>query len=262
MSDLDTNRVEQASRGSDRLFYPIFALAMAITVLFGFSFTYFIPLTSGEYPRQAPFLHVHGWSYFIWYALFLVQTILIASGRTSLHMLLGKLSIALAVVMTVTGFFVLFVRMDDAMQGGGDGFMDLLRFVGALMFSEMLLFAAFYAAAIVKAIKGKFDEHKRLMVVTSSVGLAAALSRDFIVIFGGALWTGPGGFIATNLFIVAAMIYDRLTYGQVHRIYWICLSLALGTELMLSPFEGNYIVAALHQAMATAGEFLRPFYIY
>lgn len=246
-------------RRHESLFYPAFALATAATAFLGFSFTYFAPMAAGTYPTVSPFLHIHGWSFFLWYLLFPIQAVLLAAGRYSHHMALGRLSLALATVMVVTGFFVLSVRMDDALDGG-PGFLALLRKSGPLILASLLLFAIFYAAAIRMALTGRMEAHKRLMVLASSAGLGAALFRIFVNLLGPVAWADTGWMLATNVFMLAAIAYDRAAYGRVHPVYWGGLALALVIEALVWPFPGNPVVPAVNSALATIGELVKFIY--
>lgn len=249
----------QGSR-SEHSFFLVFALATTATAFFGFAFTYFTPMFSGSYPDLSPFVHVHGWSFFAWYLLFPIQALLVTVRQTSLHMLLGRLSLGLVIVMVVTGIFVLAVRMDDALAGGGDQFMAFLRLVGSLIFSNVLLFAVFYGLGIRMALRGRFDAHKRLMVLASSAGLGAALFRISGVFFGAAEWANTAWVLATNAFMVAAMVYDRAAFGRVHPVYWKGLLAALIVEAALWPFPGNPIVPAVNLSLAALGSVVRVIY--
>lgn len=241
-------------------FYPTFALAAAAAAFFGFTFTYFAPMLAGTYPAVSPFVHIHGWSFFLWYVLFPVQALLLATRRYARHMLLGRLSLALAAVMVFTGFFVLAVRMDEALTGSGGGFLDFLRQVGPLILASLLLFAVFYAAAIRAALTGRMEAHKRLMVLASSSGLGAALFRIFVNLFGPVAWANSGWMLATNVFMLAGIAYDRLAYGRVHPVYWGGLAFALVVEALVWPFPGNPVVPAVNSALATIGQQVKFLY--
>lgn len=248
------------SRMSARLFYPVFALATLATALFGFTFTYFAPIASGTYPAVSPFVHVHGWSFFLWYLLFPAQALLLASGRHSHHMALGRLSLGLAAVMVITGLFVLTVRMDDALGGADVAFLAFLREVGGLILVSLLLFALFYAAAVRAALTGRMEAHKRLMVLASSAGLGAALFRIFGALFGSAAWADTAWALAANGFMLAGAAYDRAAHGRVHPVYWWGLAVALAMEALVWPFPGNPVVPALNSALASIGEPLKVLY--
>ena len=247
-------------RRPESLFYPSFALATAAAAFAGFAFTYFGPMLAGSYPAVSPFVHVHGWSFFLWYLLFPMQAALLATRRHRHHMAIGRLSLALAAAMIVTGLFVLTVRMDDALAGPGDGFLMFLRSSGGLVLSSLLLFALFYGAAIRAALKGRMEAHKRLMVLASSAGLGAALFRIFMVAFGPAGYAVSAWPLATNAFMVAAMIYDKAAHGRVHRVYWGGLAIALAVEALVWPFPGNPVIPPLNAALAAIGEQIRFVY--
>lgn len=246
--------------GADRVFFPAFALLTTATAFFGFTFTYFSPMLSGSYPDLSPFVHLHGWSFFIWYLLFPAQAFLIAFNRTKLHMMLGRLSVVLAAVMVLTGLFVLSVRMDDALAAPGDPFMVFLRLVGAQILLNVLLFALFYGVAIRMALTNRFEAHKRLLVLASSAGLGAALFRVFGFLFGPVEWANTGWVLATNGFMLLAMLYDRVTYGRVHPVYWAGFALAVVAEAALWPFPGNPMVSAVNSTLAGIGELVRFVY--
>lgn len=153
--------VAKAKRRSESIFYPLFALSTAVTILIGFGFTYFGPMASGNFAAVSVFVHVHGWSFFLCYLLFLLQAVLVAAGRYRHHMVLGRISVALACVMVVTGFFVLAVRMNDAVGGGESFFLKFLRRVRPLILLGLTLFTIYYAGAVRAALTGRMESHKR-----------------------------------------------------------------------------------------------------
>jgi uncharacterized membrane protein len=250
-----------APRGrSDSLFYPLFALAAAAAVFVGFGFTYFGPVAAGSFPQASPFVHVHGWSFFLWYLLFPLQAVLIARRGYKLHIALGRLSLVLATVMVVSGFFVLVVRVDEAMSGGDDFFLRFLRKVGPLVLSGLVLFSIFYAAAIRAALTGRMQTHKRLMLLASSAGLGAALFRIFMITWGPGWMADVGWALVTNVFMLAGAVYDRAVHGRVHPVYWSGITLALVAEALVWPFAGTPVVPAVNLALATIGQHVSYLY--
>ena len=155
-------------RGS---FYLWIALAISGTALLGFSFTYFGPLLRGHPPHLAAIVHLHGWSFFAFYGLLPVQVSLLRSGRISLHRTVGLASIALALVMVLTGLTLVGVQVNKALAPDGDPFW---RLVGPAVFATLVVFAAFYSAAILRRRQGAF--HKRLMILAATGALGAATS--------------------------------------------------------------------------------------
>ena len=72
----------------DRQFYTGMALAAAVVVFVGFAPTYFLRGSDQSTPLPT-YLHVHGFLFTTWIALFIAQTSLVAARRTDLHRRLG-----------------------------------------------------------------------------------------------------------------------------------------------------------------------------
>lgn len=222
------------------------AVAIAATVFTGFWFTYFGPLFAGNRAPAAAVVHLHGWTFFAWYVLLVVQSALVHSRRLSLHRTLGGLSVALASLMVGTGLLVVGVRMADALNTG-DPFWSAS---GPAVFATLVLFAAFYVAAL--RMRRRSDWHKRLMIVASVGGMGAATFRLCMVLFGpgSAMWLG---LLGSNLFIVAGIVRDRLYDKRVHPAWWIGLSTCVVLEagvLLLTP---GPLGQALAHALAAIG---------
>lgn len=249
-----------SSRAAFKLFYPLLASTIGATAFWGFFYTYFGPIFGGVYQPVSVAVHVHGWSFLLWYLVFPLQTLLIASGHAGWHMALGKISLALAFAMLFTGLLVLSVRLKGAFAGASDGFSISLLSNGPLILASLVLFVVFYAVAIIAAVKGQFAEHKRLMVLASSAGLGAAVFRIFGVLIGFGPWTIATAVLATNIFVVVGMVYDKFRRGAVHRVYWLGLGIALGVELLVTPFPGNPVIVPINSAVAALAELLAVFY--
>jgi len=231
------------------------AVALSCTALTGFWFTYFGPLFRGEYPQVPPIVHLHGWTFFVWYALLTTQAGLIGSRRVTIHRALGLASTVLATVMITVGLIVSTVRVDMSLGPAGDPFWTLM---GVPIFSIWVLFTVFYAAAIY--CRRRAADHKRLMLLASAVALSAATFRIFVEIFGFEQWVAIVGTLAPNLFMVAAMIHDYRDVRKIHRVYlW-------GVPVMIGVVGGAFLLAmtpagvVVQQAVAWVGRLLRPFY--
>lgn len=199
----------------DRIFFSCFAIAMALSVIVGFAGTYYARLLS-----SAPLhtfggraftwlVHLHGAVFTSWVLLFIVQTALVASHRTKVHMRLGIAGGALAVVMVVLGV----ITASEAARAGTavPGTTPLQFF--AIPFFDMVLFGAFVSLALWNR-KNK-ETHKRLMVMAYISIIAASVAR-----WPGVLPLGPLGFYGfTMIFLVAAIVYDAITRRRVHPVY-------------------------------------------
>ena len=197
----------------DRLFYSTMAIALALAVFAGFARTYYLPLFSGGPSATIaglPFtrlVHVHGALFTAWALLFVVQTSLIAGQRVAIHRSVGIAGVALACAMVWAGGAM---RIWEArLLGGVD--MTASPTMLVLGMSDMLMFAAFVAAAVVW--RRNKEAHKRLMLLAYVCLLDAAVARI------PGMPSRYADYGLTLLPIAAGMTYDMLTRGRVHAVY-------------------------------------------
>jgi hypothetical protein len=234
--------------------YLWLCVATSFVAFFGFSFTYFGPGLAGEYPEVSPTVHVHGWTFFLWYLLLPLQAWLVASRRVSLHRSLGYASIALAVAMTFTGLIVIGTQMDLARQPDGSPFW---RFLGPGVFTTLVLFVVFYGLAL--RFRRKRELHKRMMLLASTGALGAAGFRILMEVIPGPV-AGVAGILLPNVIILAAIFLELRRGEGVHPVYrWgLPISvLAEGAVIFLTPTPAGQ---ALSSALAWLGVVLAPLY--
>lgn len=241
----------------DRVFYPALAILISATGFTGFAFTYFGPIIGGSYPSAGFPLHLHGWSFFLWYLLFPLQAVLIARGKYGHHRTMGLISVALVVLMTLTGVLVLTVRVEEAVRNGGP---PIWLHYGPLFLSNLILFVAFYTAAIVTAIRNRLEAHKRLIIVASAAGMGAGLARVIMITTGFHPLSIPAGTLGCSLFIIIGIAYDGFTRRAVHPVYWIGLAALLVLEISVLPQVSGDAGAWINQGLAAIGERLGVLY--
>lgn len=249
MGTLQTNR--------DHLFFPALAVLISAVAFAGFSFTYFGPIIGGRYPAAGAPLHLHGWSFFLWYLLFPLQAVLVAKGKYALHMTLGRLSVILVAAMVLTGILVLSVRVEEATRNGAP---QVWLLYGPLILSNLVLFVFFYAAAVSMALKNRLQAHKRLIVVASAAALGAGFSRLIMFLSGFHPLSLPIGVLSCSIFIVIGIVYDWLARRTVHPVYWIGLAVLFAVEVPLLPQVNGDVVAWINQGLAALGEHLGVLY--
>lgn len=233
------------------MFYPVIATTISVIAFAGFWFTYFAPIIDSSYPPAGAALHVHGWSFFLWYILFPAQAWLIWRRRISLHRTLGSISVLLVVLMTLTGLLVLSVRVDEAVRNGEP---RIWLMYGPLILSNLILFVSFYSAAIWMAARNRIESHKRLIVVASAIALGAGFFRLILFLSGFHPLSLPIGVLACSLFILAGIVHDLFTRGSVHRAYLIGLVAMLAVEVSLLPQVSEANVIWVNQWLASLGE--------
>ena len=247
-----------SARPGSRGFYPLLALAISGSVYWGFYYTYFGPVVGGQYPDVSPAVHVHGWSFFLWYLLFPFQAILMATGRRRLHFTLGGVSVVMAAVMTFTGLLVASVRIDQGLSAPRpDEFTAFWKHFGLLIFYSLILFVGFYATAI--ANRDRPEIHKRLMIIASASALPAAIFRIIVGLSGFYWlqtpgWVMPAAFFLPCIFILIGIAYDLVAFRSVHRVYLIGLPIVVSVYALGLGLAGTASGEAVSRFVALFSE--------
>jgi hypothetical protein len=179
---------------------------------------------------------VHGLSVFGWLALYLIQTILAATGRLADHRRHGLLAVVLATVSVVSGIFATL----EAARRGVDLSGDLVRWSGEsgfvasmiLPFGDILVFGGFVTAALL--YRRRPETHKRLMYFAIVGGFMAAP----LVHVMGHFAAPPGIMIVVPALLLASGIHDKIVRGRVHPVSWIAppliIVLSMARNIILS----------------------------
>ncbi len=227
------------------VFYPVIALAIALTAFVGFAFTYLGPLAAGTYPKASWSVHAHGIVYLTWCALLPVQAFL-ARHAFALHRALGVSSLVLVAAMAVLGFLVIGVKVREALLGEGPEFWKAF---GVPIAAGLVLFLSFYAAALLN--RSRPDWHKRLMITAAATVIAAATWRLWVGAFGFHDWAMPAALASTKLFIVAGMIHDLTTRRAVHPAWWVGLCVTAVVEGASLALVGTPLELPIARALAS-----------
>ena len=201
--------IDTRGGSASRRFYVSIALTLLAAVLVGFSRSFFLRPLFPDYqsPSEAIF-YVHGAAFTAWIILLVVQTSMVASGRTALHRRIGPFGVALAVLMIVLGALgaLIAARRPTGFTGVP---IPPLQFL-AIPFFDLILFASLVTLATV--MRRNAEAHKRLMLLATINLVTAAIAR-----WPGVLSAGPLAFFGlTDLFIVAIGIWDFRTRGRLH----------------------------------------------
>jgi hypothetical protein len=194
----------------DRPFYTGMAVAAAVVVVIGFGPTYFLR-ASYQSASLPTYLHVHGFLFTTWIALFIAQTTLVAARRTNVHRRLGWAMAVLAAVMVVVGTTAGIWSMRRQVDAG---FAQPARaFLTTPLFS-MVAFTGFVAAAIAR--RRDSQTHKRLMLLATISILDAAVARLPFEFLRTSHWNYLP---TTDMFLLAAILYDVASRRTVHQAY-------------------------------------------
>jgi hypothetical protein len=212
----------RSAERSERKFFLIMAIAMAATIVAGFSLN--LAMHRSTFAVPWPY-HVHAFIFMGWVALYLAQSFTIATGRRALHITLGKLGYVWIPAMTIAGVTIMTVV---ARTNGGPFFFAINEF----LISNVMLLGAFAATALWALRRRRHQGwHRRLLLASMAVltgpGLGRLLPMPLMIPYA---WTIS--FVASLVWIAIAMVYDVRRRGQVHPAYKWALAIYGGTFLV------------------------------
>jgi hypothetical protein len=194
----------------DRFFYTGMATAAVAAVFAGFARTYYI--RPQFHPSPLPlYLHVHGFVFTVWIALFVAQTTLVSVRRTDLHRRLGLAGVVWSVVMIAAAFAaaILYGRRNVAA-----GQADVARTFFAVPVFSMVVFVILVACAF--RWRRRPEIHKRLMLLATISILDAAVARWPIALVTATPWAY---YALTDIFIVVAVLYEAASRKRISAAY-------------------------------------------
>ena len=239
MATLAPGRI--AASGDDR-FFVTSALVMAALVFTAFS----VQLGMGRSSFGAPWLvHVHAVVFMGWVVIYVLQTVLAASGRRDLHRTLGWIAVAWVVAMVVLGtaVTVLMVR-----RGQAPFFFQPAQFV-LLNPAAVVTFAGLTWAAVIR--RRRTDWHRRLHYCGMANLLGPAFGR-LLPMPLLAPWAYESTFVGVLLFPLTAIVLERRRTGRVHRAWWVGTGVIVAATLVVEIVAYGPIGRPLYAAI-TAG---------
>lgn len=218
-------------RRSDRRLFLAAAIFFPLIVLIGFGRTYYFkPFMAGP-PVSSMLVHLHGGVMTAWVALFISQVWLIRSKNVRLHMKLGMLAIALAVLVVVVGFFT----AAAAVKFGSGSFppnIPPLSFF-AVPFFDLVMFVLLFGGAIYYRLNS--GNHKRLMLLTVLNFLPPALARlpiDSVQSLGPLVFFGIPALLAIGL-----VTWDTWRNGKLN------IAFLAGSIILIASFPLRLILS-------------------
>ena len=216
----------------DRWIYVFMAAWFIAIVLVGFIPDSIMKVGMVRAGARAPFplvLHMHAVVMGSFLLVLLAQTVLMATGRRTLHMQLGVIGAVLAAALVVVGFILAPTMYHQVWAGAHFGpppvrealapVVPLVENILLLQISAGLMFALFVTIGI-RARGRDAGLHKRMMFLAVALPLGAAISRIH--------WlpsTMPASPLSINLFVlltIAPMFaWDVIRNRRVHEAYWI-----------------------------------------
>jgi hypothetical protein len=169
----------------DRFFYSTAAAIMLLLTFIGFFAFYSAGKAAGGHeltPEIRGLVITHGVAITLWYVLFLVQSLLVASRNTRIHMKLGWSSVVLGVVIVGSGIPVAVrsAALNPGLAFFGMNYTDFLL----VMLVQLAAFAAFLWVGLLK--RKRPEVHRPMMLLAGLSLLFGATTRiSFLVgLFG------------------------------------------------------------------------------
>ena len=212
---------------AERRFFLIMALAMAASIVAGFS----LNLAMGRSSFAVPLAyHAHAVVFMGWIALYVAQAYTIASGRRALHIRLGKLAYLWVPLMVAMGMVIMVVV---ARRTGGPFFFAVNEF----LISNIMLLLCFGGLALWALRRQRHNGwHRRLLLCAMAILTGPGLGRLLpMPLFMEWAWTIS--FFATLIFPAIGMAADLRRRGRVHPAYW------WGTGIYAATFLASMVLA-------------------
>lgn len=219
---------DRSTRASDRIFYSVGAWLCAALVFAGFSPSFFLA-PAFDRPFPPPLLILHGVLLTAWFALYVVQTALIRSGRVQTHRRLGAAGAVLAVPVVMVLTIVLFraIKRDTAELP--------LEVLTQQVLTTTLLVVGIAASIIIAILQRRNPAvHKRFMWPTVILLQTAGSGR--LIGLLGLPWLSLPLIMALGL---SNVVYDLVVLRRVHWASW------CGTALVLAPIAVSLFGGAL-----------------
>ena len=210
-------------RRSDRRVYAAAAVVFVLVVLLGFGRTYYFRYVVDGPAVPSMLVHLHGLVMTLWVAFFVSQVWLIRTKRAKIHMKMGLLGIALAIVVVVVGFFTGAGAAKNGSAASPPDVPPLAFFI--VPFVDIVLFAAFFSAAIY--FRKHLADHKRLMLLTVINFLPPAVARipvPALQAFGPIFFFGMPTLLALGF-----IIYDTVRNGKLNKLFLIGAALLIAS---------------------------------
>ena len=241
MATLAQPPVAPRSVGDERFFLKS-AILMAAIIVVGFSFQ----LAMGRSTFASPLrVHVHAVLFMGWVAIYLIQNVLVATGRIGFHRRLGWIAAGWMIAMTVSGVVVTVIVVRN---GTTPFFFQPLQF---LVFDPVavLTFAGLTTAAIL--LRRQTEWHRRLHFCGMTMLLAPAFGR-LLPLPLLQPWSWEATFAVTLLFPLFGTWSDVRRRRRVHPAWVWGIAVLLASFVLVQAITYGPAGTAIYQ-WATEG---------
>ncbi|WP_139226902.1 hypothetical protein [Sphingomonas sp. OK281] len=226
---------------SERRFFLGMAIAIAVTVIFGFTLNAArMHWTFLELPGQ---VHLHAAAFLAWILLYVVQNWLIVRGSIVRHRQLGVLGAIIAALMVVLGIVttVAAVQQHRVPPFFPPGVFLVLDVLGILGFGILTAWAI--------ALRKQAAWHKRLMLCGTILVMSPALGRILPMPLLGQ-FAPLAVFASMAVYVIVGMIFDLRLRGRIHPAYYWGGGVLVVTNVLVGPLGFSPPVLRLVEHLA------------
>jgi len=209
---------------SHTLFYKRMGLILIALLLMGFTPIVFNRFQSGG--TLGPALIFHSFAYLLWFVLFVVQASLIAKKNIKLHQTLGKTSLAVVALLTISA---LIVTKNAYAAGSNAGTPFTPSHFIILPSMAMVMFIILYTLGFLNRREG--ETHKHYMLLASIVIMDPGLARLAMT-----LGVPPLALFMHFGLLGTVMVYDRKNKRKIHKATKIATAILVTNYISLFTF--------------------------
>jgi hypothetical protein len=240
----DTAAVRTARAGFGPSFHLWMVLAMAFFVFAGFGMTYLGPLVTGTRPHDPPIVHLHGFVFFVWTLLLVMQALLVNVKNVRLHRSLGTFGIAWGALVAFMGLLITIVGSQGVtFAHPSDPPVFFLSYVAPPSF------AVIFAMAI-RAVKTP-QIHRNLILMAMISILMPGINRVYMMALGLNFVPVFATYMTMNALLALTLWHERKVTGAISRPSWI------GAAIIVLPQPLNYLISPLkgwHEFVLAMGD--------
>lgn len=185
----------------DRSFFVLTAYWFILVAIIGFGMAAFLR----DYSKTSNYLILHGASFTTWMFIYLTQCYLISNKKIKWHMLLGKISMVLLVIILLTTYGTVLYKMSE----GRKSFEEVTGNIVGITIGFIAVWVAVY-------FRKQPYKHKRIMLAAMVFLTGAAVQRA-----SGFLGLGSNGapvIIMGMTPLVSLIIYDFLLFRKLKKL--------------------------------------------
>ncbi|HEX3422250.1 MAG TPA: hypothetical protein VHS33_02450 [Sphingomicrobium sp.] len=226
----------------DEGFFLRGAIVMTITIISGFGFAYLMGRSTFEAPLRVQF---HAWVFMGWVGIYLLQNILVATGKIHLHRRLGWIAAAWLIPMIVMG---LVVTGSMVRRGHVPFFFRPLQF---LIFDPVTVFT--FAGLTIAAIlmRRRTEWHRRLHFCGMSMLLMPAIAR-LLPLPLMQPWAYESAFAVSVIFPLVGVGADVRRSGHAHPAWQWGIATMVGAFVLVELITYSPAGTAIY-SVVTAG---------